>query len=383
MSRLTVALLLALLIASPAYAGDFAATLLVDGQSQRIDIRGRDGSDGRSGASGASAVCFSTDISKSGEDGRDGANGSDGENGGNVLAYVSDLVLLKNISISSVPGRGGLGGLGGAGGSGCHAGPSGSPGQDGHEGSSGRSGSLYLVRDLSPLSAENISVSSKIGQLTRQPTRLIRHLWNQNSGALSLLASDSVVADSYYTYAGSVEKTVLVSSDAGTSSADLANESMTLSLDEANRVRVGFSPDTLAIYTIEEKDGMSVVNISDYAARLFNVTVSVRPGGLLSSDKAIIAENGRLSENVKTTFSISVEEKDGAGEYWSPIAAVAVDAKYIKASAKGEQINLSALISDQLGQYRTRFGKRRLMLTITRSLQDQQVRRRYALDERI
>jgi len=226
-------------------------TVIAQGQSEDLNLRGQPGRSGGDGRNGGSASFCSQphhthhDLSGApGGSGGDGGRGGNGGDGGDLLVYYANIQNLKNISVDANPGGGAGGGYGGSGAHGCHCshqhwhvqecheernsgghnggshnsgghnnnrsetvcidkeyhchhGRSGRRGSSGYSGRSGSMGSLTIVSQLTPLAGTNPNASVEITQLETAPISLSKNVWLRKSGALALLGPDSRISDSY------------------------------------------------------------------------------------------------------------------------------------------------------------------------------------------
>jgi hypothetical protein len=209
-------------------------TIFVNGSSVNLDLSAQDGEDGEDGGNGYRPDCgYQVKYEKrdiyapNGGTGGNGGKGGNGGNGGSLTAYYTNLADLRKVLVFAAPGKGGRGGRGGSGTPGCicstrswevetcegtpgtssykckkktyrcYDGKYGSSGSDGKNGSTGRLGILSLVQSKEPLAAEIPSVNIPLTELTGKQFALSKNKWNLRTGATSLLAPGSIVADEY------------------------------------------------------------------------------------------------------------------------------------------------------------------------------------------
>ena len=262
-------------------------TVFADGTPMTLDLSGENGLSGSDGNVGNPAICgdrgadVDYDIRQAnGGNGGDGGDGGDGGNGGSLTVYTTDKSHLAQIYVTATGGEGGEPGQGGEGGEGCQCSSSywnqqsctGKPGrddynctteefrcQDGYEGRRGRSGrkgkqgrlgNLTLINLDKSLTPDRPIATIAIAQLRDRGFTLSKNEWETKTGATSLFAPGSVIADRYQELVNRVESTVLLVWDAPQPFNNFSQEQITLKLTEEEDEKVDVSiPDNLWLET--------------------------------------------------------------------------------------------------------------------------------------
>ena len=317
-------------------------TVFADGSPMTLDLSGANGLQGNNGASGNSAACETTikDQSKSlqgsnGGHGGDGGDGGNGGNGGALTIYTTNKEDLKQIYVVATGGEGGAPGLGGQGGEGCscpvphwneqtckgkpgssnyqcttiehkcYDGHDGRIGRDGRPGRTGRLGNLTVINLDRALTEDQPGTTIPLGELKQRGFTLSRNEWASKTGATSLLAPGSLVADNYKELVARHEHSVLLVWEASQPVAEFAKEKVTLRLDENNQPQVNFS-DRVWLETSEIKRD----RVSEYfvynAIREKDVTKLKHQGlsGTGSDLTLRLVDRAEKSEILDTDFAI-------------------------------------------------------------------------------
>ncbi|MGM3304733.1 collagen-like protein [Anabaena sp. WFMT] len=255
-------------------------TISANGSPVNIDLSGEDGEDGEDGERGTRPRCRDQreNVENSinapdGGNGGTGGKGGDGGHGGSLTAYYTNLVDLQKIFVRAVGGEGGRGGKGGRGTAGCNCnrrswevktckGTPGSPdykctskvyrcshGSDGRDGSygqngkPGRLGTLSIINSNKPLADDAPTLKLALSELANKDFNLSKNKWQQRQGATSLLAVGSVIADEYREFEKRLEGTFKLIWQDKQPITSFANQSVTLSLNDSEKVEIAFSDD--------------------------------------------------------------------------------------------------------------------------------------------
>lgn len=244
-------------------------TIFADGSQTTLNLAGQDGLNGENGGNGVDALCSSQPQDASsdlqapdGGNGGNGGDGGDGGNGGSLTIYSTNPANLKQIYVNAIGGKGGQPGQGGVGGKGCNCAKpywtlvtcTGKPGdsdyscstrefrcrdgQDGRNGSSGRKGregglgKLTLVNLNKPLVGDQPTATVAMSDLKEKGYILSRNQWETRSGAASLFAPGSAIAEQYLALVERVERSFLLIWNAPQSFSQFAEQKLTLSLED-------------------------------------------------------------------------------------------------------------------------------------------------------
>lgn len=249
-------------------------TVFADGSPMTLDLSGENGFAGTNGTIGQNAICDGELREKSnnlqasnGGNGGDGGDGGNGGNGGSLTIYTTDKSYLQQIYVVATGGEGGEPGVGGQGGDGCKCpvsyweeqtckgdncttkelqctdGYDGRTGRSGRVGGDGRLGTLTVINLDKSLAPDRPQAVLSLGELQDRGFTLSKNEWENKTGATSLLAPGSIVADEYKELVARHERTVLLVWDASQPVAEFAEEEVTLSLDEQNNPQVVFPKD--------------------------------------------------------------------------------------------------------------------------------------------
>ena len=249
-------------------------TIRATGESLRLDLSGTDGEDGDYGEDGDWLRCRRQphgehqDLQAAdGGDGGNGGNGGRGGNGGDLIVLYTNPSELRQILVVAEGGRGGRGGRGGDGTDGCdcddnhwtvkicqedgtcslkeyecYDGRDGNDGNDGRDGNEGTMGQLVLINQVEPLPQESPSKSAAIARLANQPITLSRNLWETRSGARTLLAPGSIIANEYKAYTGHIERQFILDWQAP-QTAQTFTDAVDLKLQADGQVSIDFPKD--------------------------------------------------------------------------------------------------------------------------------------------
>ncbi|VEP17014.1 conserved hypothetical protein [Hyella patelloides LEGE 07179] len=317
-------------------------TVFADGSPMTLDLSGENGFIGNSGTNGGGAICDGELKEKSnnlqasnGGHGGDGGDGGNGGHGGSLTVYTTEPSYLQQIYVVASGGEGGEPGQGGQGGQGCQCPVSnwneqtckGRPGSskysctttelqcvDGYDGRTGRAGiagrngrlgTLTVINLDKSLTPDRPQATLTMGELQDRGFTLSRNEWETKTGATSLLAPGSIVADEYQELVARHEHTVLLVWDASQPVADFADERITLSLDGENNPNLNF-PDDLWLETSElKRDRVSEFFVFN-AVREKDVTRLKHQGisGTGENLKLAIEDRAQKSNVLDTDFSI-------------------------------------------------------------------------------
>lgn len=270
-------------------------TVIANGSPVVLDLSGGNGQDGRDGASGSSSYCGSTSYdvdydvrARDGDSGEDGGRGGDGGNGGSLTVYYSNLEDLKKILVRANSGSGGRGGRGGSGSAGCRCtvsswqktectGTAGTPsyqcktknyyctdgsygrnGSNGADGKQGRLGILSLVKGKELLPQEIPTARLSLSELAARPLKLRKNIWIPRSGASSLLAPGSIIADGYREFERQLEANIKLDWQEKLPISRFSDEIASLALNDNNQVSIDFS-DELWVDSSSKTEGNSTV----------------------------------------------------------------------------------------------------------------------------
>jgi hypothetical protein len=311
-------------------------TVFADGSPMTLDLSGENGFAGNSGINGGSAICETELREKSnnlqasnGGNGGDGGDGGNGGNGGSLTIYTTDKSYLQQIYVVATGGAGGEPGPGGQGGDGCKCpvsnwdeqtckgencttqelqctdGYDGRIGRGGRVGGDGRLGTLTVINLDKSLAPDHPQATLTIGELQDRGFTLSKNDWENKTGATSLLAPGSIVANDYKELVARHERTVLLVWDASQPVADFAEEEITLGLDPENNPKLTF-PDDLWL----ETSAIQREQISEFfvfnAVREKDVT-RLKNEGLSGTGKDLklsLVDEAQKSNILDTDFSI-------------------------------------------------------------------------------
>lgn len=317
-------------------------TVFADGSPMTLDLSGENGHQGKNGVSGFSAACEGELANKSesvqaanGGHGGDGGDGGNGGHGGSLTIYTTNKEDLKQIYVVATGGEGGEPGIGGKGGEGCNCpvphwneqsckgkpgnsnykcttiehkcldGYSGRTGRDGRTGRTGRLGNLTVINLDRSLTPDQPEKTITVAELQDRGFTLSRNEWESKTGATSLLAPGSLVADEYKELIARHEHSVLMVWEAAQPVADFAKEKITLRLDGDNKPEVSF-PDKVWLETSEiKRDRVSEFFVYN-AVKEKDVTKLKHQGltGVGSSLSLSLVDRAQKSDLLDTDFAI-------------------------------------------------------------------------------
>ncbi|MEM1251730.1 MAG: collagen-like protein [Cyanobacteria bacterium P01_H01_bin.21] len=245
-------------------------TVRANGDPARIDLSGTDGEDGNYGENAEWVRCRRQPRNKrhnlqaaDGGNGGHGGNGGRGGNGGTLRVHYADVSNLRQILVTADGGRGGRGGRGGDGTYGCECddhrwtvevcndgtckeenyrcydGRDGVDGRHGADGTSGSLGRLVVINQLESLPTANPNQTHTVASLANKTVSLSRNLWETRSGATSLLAPGSTIANEYEAYLGSIDRQFTLDWQAP-QPAQSFTESVDLTLQSNGQVDIDF-----------------------------------------------------------------------------------------------------------------------------------------------
>ncbi len=322
------------------------------GKRIEVDVSGVDGENGQEGMAGENALCtpqpFPIDFHLRGASGGNGADGGDGGNGGDagsVTIYYQNPKDLAQIKINAAGGKGGRGGIAGAGGLGClctqlhwqqqicrdpagelnyscrvesftcHDGINGRAGRDGQNGSDGLLGHLTLIKSTSPLPPSRVRAEITVASFIQQPLLLSLNQWRFSEGALSLLATGSIISDKYREFIGRQEFDFRLVWNAPQSWQDFGTEKVDVALSSAGTVEVLFPEDVWTQSQIWPRDSITEFEIT-YALRENEARQLTRADftGNYSQLKLVLVDLARKSDVLTTEFQIkyrSATDREG------------------------------------------------------------------------
>lgn len=324
-------------------------TVTAMGTPATLDLAGTDGNDGERGEDGQRPRCGSQPRNVSyhleaadGGDGGDGGQGGHGGAGGKLTVYYQDRAALQQLLVNARGGRGGRGGQGGVGAAGCRCDRrdwqvetcSGTPGQSdyscrrerytcrdgrygvngsfGKDGTTGQNGQLWLVNQLDPLPGETPSQTLSLREFASRPVTLSRNLWSARSGANALLASGSVVNDTYQEYVGRVEGQVALDWQAEKPAGLFSDAPLTAEIDETGQLTARFSDQLWVDYTTQRNADQMILTINN-VVRASDAT-RLAWGGTEGSGrdlKAVVLDLSGETANLNTQFRLTLETSNG------------------------------------------------------------------------
>ncbi|MBE9004321.1 collagen-like protein [Fortiea sp. LEGE XX443] len=326
-------------------------TIVVDGSSVNLDLSAQNGEDGEDGGHGYRPDCgyqekyVNRDIhAPNGGAGGNGSKGGDGGNGGSLTAYYTNLADLRKVLVRAIPGEGGRGGRGGNGAAGCscstrswevetcegtpgtssykcrkktytcYDGKHGSNGSNGKNGSTGRLGVLSIVQSKEPLATEIPSANIPITELPGKQFALSKNKWNFRTGATSLLAPGSIIADEYREFEQRLEETVQIVWQEKRPTASFGNQFITVSLNDNKQVEVTFPEDfwvdgssksenNLTTYTVNHaipKQDVTRLVVSEFADSGKNLNLKIVD---LAAKSDVLQTQFRIKFRARDNFS--------------------------------------------------------------------------------
>lgn len=319
-----------------------AQTVQAEGTFRQIEAAGGDGRDGEDGQWGDRAYCPAQprnvryDLqAAAGGNGGDGGNGGNGGNGGDVTLYYTNAAQLRQLLVNAAGGRAGRGGRGGQGGEGCRCrdrswqvevcrdgnctheryvcrdGDYGRYGRNGREGTPGNPGQLWLVNQIEPLLPDQPTLTLPLETWLRQPTPLSKNRWVSRAGASALVASGSVVADTYNEYVGRVEAQAQVVWAAARSQTAFLALSPTVTLQDTGDLQITFPDDYWLDGRTERSGDLTTYTIS-HIVRADQVTRLAwgTPSGSGRDWAIAVIDLGQESAFVNTQFELTYRTTD-------------------------------------------------------------------------
>lgn len=315
--------------------GENRTLTLPNASSVQFDLSGEAGEDGRYGEDAERRRCTRQprntryDLQAAdGGDGGDGGNGGRGGDGGTLTVYYTDPVDLRQVYVNAIAGRGGDGGWAGDGTRGCNCdddswriercsdgncseeryecedGDDGHNGQNGRGGSAGDIGRLVAINQLEPLPAESPQATRSISTLANQTVSLSRNLWRTQSGARTLLAPGSVIADDYQAYAGYIERQFALDWQAPQAASNLS-DNLTVSLLPSGEIGVQFPDDYWLLGSSIKQDDLTTYRV-DGMVSVSQVTQLAmgRVTGRSRTFEVSVIDQAQLSDELDTQFRI-------------------------------------------------------------------------------
>ncbi|MDJ0650096.1 MAG: collagen-like protein [Xenococcaceae cyanobacterium MO_188.B19] len=317
-------------------------TVFADGSPMTLDLSGENGFPGENGTDGKPAICgeIAEDAQENlqaanGGNGGDGGDGGNGGNGGALTIYTTDKSYLQDIYVVASGGAGGTGGAGGAGGAGCECptsywnqqtctgkpgsskyscttreyqcrdGFEGRSGRDGRNGRNGRLGVLTLINLDKSLAPDQPQATITLAQLKDRGFTLSQNEWETRTGAASLLAPGSIIADQYQELIARHEHTVLLVWDAPQPVTDFAGQRVTLKLQGEDSASVTF-PENMWLETSElARDNITEIFV--FNAVLENDVTRLKSEGISGIGenlKISLVDRAKRSNVISTDFKV-------------------------------------------------------------------------------
>ncbi|MEM8807581.1 MAG: collagen-like protein [Cyanobacteria bacterium P01_G01_bin.38] len=309
-------------------------TIRATGNPFNLDLLGSHGRDGEDGEDGRRPRCRrqpdrgNGDLrAANGANGGDGGRGGNGGRGGTLTVYYTDPSQLRQILVNADGGRSGRGGRGGRGTAGCECddrqwtittctdgtctskdydcydGTDGRYGNDGNPGENGEVGQLVLINQTEPLPDEAPTQTVALATIT-EPIELSRNLWETRSGAPALLASGSVIADSYQHYTGHITGRFQLDWQAARSQTQFT-EVLNLALAPSGQIQLAFPEDLWISGETRQTETLTTYRVdgivrAQEATRLAMGQVS----GHSRTFEMNLVDLGRQSDLVDTQFLI-------------------------------------------------------------------------------
>lgn len=317
-------------------------TVFADGTPMTLDLSGENGLPGDSGSVGNLAICGDRPADANynirqanGGDGGQGGDGGDGGNGGSLTVYTTEKSHLAQIYAIATGGEGGDPGTGGEGGEGCKCDTyywnqqscTGKPGRDnynctteefqcqdgyngrvgraGRKGKQGRLGTLTVINLDKSLTPDRPLATIAIAQLKDRGFTLSKNEWETKTGAVSLLAPGSIVADQYQELVNRLESTVLLVWDAPQPFNNFAQEQLTLKLTPEEEVDFSIPKDLWLETTTLKRDNITEFFV--FNALKAKEATQLRNQGLLGNGSNLtlkLRDMASKSDLVLTDFSI-------------------------------------------------------------------------------
>lgn len=317
-------------------------TIFADGSPTTLNLAGQNGLDGEDGGNGNDAPCSNQpqDVTYNlrapdGGNGGDGGDGGKGGNGGSLTIYASNLANVSQVSVNAVGGKGGQPGKTGIGGKGCQCSQpywtiqtcTGNPGdsnyncttrefncRDGNDGKNGRTGrtgkdgllgKLTLINLNKPLEPDQPVATIPMSQLKDKGFILSQNTWETRSGAVSLFAPGSVIADQYLALVERLERSFLLVWNAPQSFSKFANQMVTLNLEENQGRDIVLSDEVWVEATTQKQN--NVTQFVVYNAILKKEATQLKSEGLSGVDSSLqlnLVDLANQSNLISTQFRL-------------------------------------------------------------------------------
>jgi hypothetical protein len=325
-------------------------TIFADGSPMTLDLSGENGANGENGAIGGNSNCQDqpNDSERNfqgadGGNGGDGGDGGDGGNGGSLTVYTVNPEYLKQIYLSAAGGKGGQSGQGGAAGQGCQCkeaystqqvcngnsctthefkcqnGLSGSTGRGGRRGREGSIGRLTLINRDRTLDPDRPTATVKMSEIKDRGLSVSKNIWETRTGATTLFAPGSIVADEYTMLVDRVERSVLMVWDAPRPFQEFADTAITFALSDRG-VEITPPKEVWFETTTQERENITEVFISNAltakeATQLQSLGLS-GSGTNLSLNLSDVAEKSDL---VLTDFTVKYRINRSQAAKYRPV----------------------------------------------------------------
>lgn len=287
-------------------------TVFANGSSVNLELSGENGEDGEDGRRGSQPECIQQPAKEArnlkaadGGAGGNGGKGGDGGNAGSVNIYYTNLADLQKIFVRANGGEGGRGGRGGRGAVGCNCrrqswevetcegtpgtpsykcnkrtyrcddGKDGSSGNNGSDGSRGRLGTLSIIKGKESLPGDMQTLQVGISELTGKQFNLSKNKWNLRTGATSLLAPGSVIADEYREFDQRLEATVQVLWQEKQPITTFGNQTASLTLQDNKEVAVSFPEDLWVNASSNDEANLTTLTVKNVIAKQDATRLSV------------------------------------------------------------------------------------------------------------
>ena len=317
-------------------------SIFIDGAPRQVNTIGALGRDGEEGGDADRPTCSAQphDVryDLQAPDGGDGGNGGDGGRGGQggaVTLYYTDPTQLRQVFVNAAGGDAGRGGRGGRGSGGCRCddrswrvevcqdgncheerydcrdGDSGRYGRDGRDGATGSPGQVWLIDQAELLPPEQPTLTEPLSTWLSQPVTLSKHRWEARQGIGALLASGSVVANTYNQYLGQIEAQVQLRWQAPRAPTQFLGLSPTATLADSGDVQIQF-PNRYWIEGRLERNSSTTTYTIDQIVRADRVTDLAwgNPSGSGRDWTLTVIDLGRESAAVTTRFELVYRTTD-------------------------------------------------------------------------
>lgn len=374
-----------------------------DGGSYYLD--GRDAENGENGEQGQDALsCFmyqypDNDLrGASGGNGGHGGNGGIGGSGGHITIYGKDQSNLRNIFISSRGGRGGSAGYGSRGGQPCYCpsmswqfsyrcrinnqdqicvrthyctnGSNGRNGYSGQDGMNGNLGHMTLIPIDQNLPSENPSISLPVAQAIGNPISLSKHIWEEHSGAGTVLAPGSILDNTYTVYKETRAREVEILWQATNVRPQESGLSATMNFDGVADY-VQFTGDALLEMIREQDAQKSIYKITQfYFGRDIRNLRFARLFGRGKDTKLFIENSSGLGNIGNLVINLEIKKKKFLHN--KTLFEGIVPTSVIQRAANGFTITVGIISKDPEDNYDEDGDKYEVETTITRALNNSQ-----------